>query len=142
MSDVSQILSAIEQGEPGAAAKLLPPVYQELRKLAAQRLAREAPGLTLQSSDLVHEAYLRLVGEAAQGEWDCRGHFFAAAAEAMRGSWSKTLVARTVTSTAAVTRGSTWRLLLSWRGNQPKTLKPSMRRSASWRRKTRRRPRW
>ena len=84
MSDVTQILSAIEQGDPGAAEKLLPLVYEELRKLAAQRLAREAPGQTLQSSDLVHEAYLRLVGEEAQTRWDSRAHFFAAAAEAMR----------------------------------------------------------
>jgi RNA polymerase sigma factor (TIGR02999 family) len=84
MSDVSHILSAIEEGDPGAAEKLLPLVYQELRRLAAQRLAREAPGQAFQSSDLVHEAYLRLVGEAAQPEWDGRAHFFAAAAEAMR----------------------------------------------------------
>jgi RNA polymerase sigma factor (TIGR02999 family) len=84
MNEVTHILSAIEQGEPGAAQKLLPLVYQELRRLAAHRLAREAPGRDLQSSDLVHEAYLRLVGDVAQPEWDGRGHFFAAAAEAMR----------------------------------------------------------
>jgi RNA polymerase sigma factor (TIGR02999 family) len=84
MSDVSHILSAIEQGDPGAAKELLPLVYEELRKLANQRLAREAPGQTLQSSDLVHEAYLRLVGDDAQTQWDNRAHFFAAAAEAMR----------------------------------------------------------
>jgi RNA polymerase sigma factor (TIGR02999 family) len=84
MNDVTHILSAIEQGEPGAAEKLLPLVYQELRRLAAHRLAREAPGQSLQPSDLVHEAYLRLVGEGAQAKWDRRGHFFAAAAEAMR----------------------------------------------------------
>ncbi len=84
MNEDTQILSAIEQGEPEAAEKLLPLVYQELRRLAARRLAREAPGRDLQSSDLVHEAYLRLVSEAAQPEWDGRGHFFAAAAEAMR----------------------------------------------------------
>jgi RNA polymerase sigma factor (TIGR02999 family) len=84
MSDISHILTAIERGEPGAAEKLLPLVYQDLRRLAAKRLAREAPGQCLLSSDLVHEAYLRLVGEGAQGEWDGRGHFFAAAAEAMR----------------------------------------------------------
>ena len=84
MSDVTQILSAIEQGDPRAAEKLLPLVYKELRKLANQRLAREAPGQTLQSSDLVHEAYLRLVGEGHEKQWDGRGHFFSAAAEAMR----------------------------------------------------------
>ena len=84
MSDVTQILSAIEQGDSVAADKLLPLVYQELRKLAAQRLSREAPGQTFQSSDLVHEAYLRLVGDGAQPQWDGRAHFFAAAAEAMR----------------------------------------------------------
>jgi RNA polymerase sigma factor (TIGR02999 family) len=84
MGDVTHILSAIEGGDLQAAEKLLPLVYEELRRLAAQRLAREAPGQSLQSSDLVHEAYLRLVGEGAQPQWDSRGHFFAAAAEAMR----------------------------------------------------------
>jgi RNA polymerase sigma factor (TIGR02999 family) len=87
MSQVTQILSAIEEGDPGAAERLLPLVYDELRKLAAQRLARENPGQTLQATDLVHDAYVRLVGQpskdAAQ-EWGGRGHFFAAAAEAMR----------------------------------------------------------
>jgi len=84
MCDVMQILSAIEQGDAGAAEKLLPLVYKELRKLATLRLACEAPGQTLQSSDLVHDAYLRLIGEGDQKQWDGRGHFFAAAAEAMR----------------------------------------------------------
>ena len=84
MSDVTHILSAIEQGDLRAAEKLLPLVYEELRRLATQRLAREAPGQSLQSSDLVHEAYLRLVGEGDQKQWDSRAHFFAAAAEAMR----------------------------------------------------------
>jgi RNA polymerase sigma factor (TIGR02999 family) len=84
MSDVTNILSAIEGGDLQAAEKLLPLVYEELRRLAAQRLAREAPGLSLQSADLVHEAYLRLVGEGAQPQWDSHAHFFAAAAEAMR----------------------------------------------------------
>ena len=84
MSDVTRILSALEQGDSHAAEQLLPLVYDELRKLAAQRLAQEAPGQTLQATGLVHEAYLRLVDvEKAQG-WDSRGHFFAAAAEAMR----------------------------------------------------------
>jgi RNA polymerase sigma factor (TIGR02999 family) len=84
MSDVSRILSAIEQGDPLAAEKLLPLVYEELRRLATQRVAGEAPGQSLQSSDLVHEAYLRLVGEGDQKQWDSRAHFFSAAAEAMR----------------------------------------------------------
>jgi RNA polymerase sigma factor (TIGR02999 family) len=84
MNDVTRILSEVEQGDPNAAEQLLPLVYEELRKLAAQRLAQEAPGQTLQATALVHEAYLRLVdGEQAQ-HWDSRGHFFAAAAEAMR----------------------------------------------------------
>jgi RNA polymerase sigma factor (TIGR02999 family) len=84
MNEVTRILSAIEQGDPKAAGELLPLVYGELRRLAKQRLAQEKPGQTLQSTALVHEAYLRLVdGEAAQ-RWDSRGHFFAAAAEAMR----------------------------------------------------------
>jgi RNA polymerase sigma factor (TIGR02999 family) len=84
MSEVSKILFAIEQGDPRAAEKLLPLVYDELRSLATQRLAGEAPGQSLLSSDLVHEAYLRLVGEGDQKQWDSRAHFFSAAAEAMR----------------------------------------------------------
>jgi RNA polymerase sigma factor (TIGR02999 family) len=87
MSDVTRILSAIEQGDPHAAAQLLPLVYDELRRLAAQRLAQERPGQTLQATALVHEAYLRLVGTPAEGAapgWAGRAHFFAAAAEAMR----------------------------------------------------------
>jgi RNA polymerase sigma factor (TIGR02999 family) len=90
MSDVTGILSAIEQGDPHAAEELLPLVYDELRKLAARWLAQEKPGQTLQATALVHEAYLRLVGAhfdpdaQAQARWDSRGHFFAAAAEAMR----------------------------------------------------------
>lgn len=87
MNDVTRILSAIEQGDAQAAEQLLPLVYEELRKLAAQRLAQERPGQTLQATALVHEAYLRLVGSPERGEsraWDSRGHFFAAAAEAMR----------------------------------------------------------
>jgi RNA polymerase sigma factor (TIGR02999 family) len=84
MNDVTRILSAIDQGDPRAAAELLPLVYDELRKLAAQRLAQEKPGQTLQATALVHEAYLRLVGPADAPKWDGRGHFFAAAAEAMR----------------------------------------------------------
>src|SRR5208337_2374692 len=84
MSDVTHILSAIEQGDPRAAEQLLPLVYGELRKLAAQKLAQETPGQTLQATALVHEAYLRLVDVAKVQSWDSRGHFFAAAAEAMR----------------------------------------------------------
>jgi RNA polymerase sigma factor (TIGR02999 family) len=84
MSEVTRILSAVEQGDPHAAEQLLPLVYDELRKLAAQKLAREAPGQTLQATALVHEAYLRLVDVEKARHWDSRGHFFAAAAEAMR----------------------------------------------------------
>ena len=83
MSEVTRILSAIEQGDVRAAEELLPLVYQELRQLAAQRLSKEAPGQTLQATALVHEAYIRLVG-AEDPNWSGRGHFFAAAAEAMR----------------------------------------------------------
>ncbi|MFC1765621.1 sigma-70 family RNA polymerase sigma factor [Planctomycetota bacterium] len=83
MTDVTRILNAIEQGETDATDELLPVVYEELRVLAAQRLSRESPGLTLQATALVHEAYLRLLGSDDPG-WDGRGHFFAAAAEAMR----------------------------------------------------------
>src|SRR5262249_26566426 len=84
MSDVSQILDALTQGDPSAAAQLLPLVYDELRQLAAAQLAREPPGQTLQPTALVHEAYLRLVGTADQPRWNSRGHFFGAAAQAMR----------------------------------------------------------
>ena len=84
MSEVTHILSAIEQGDPHASARLLPLVYDELRLLAAQKLAREKPGQTLQATALVHEAYLRLVDSEQAQQWNSRGHFFAAAAEAMR----------------------------------------------------------
>jgi RNA polymerase sigma factor (TIGR02999 family) len=84
MSDVTQILSAIQHGDPQAAAKLLPLVYNELRKLAAARLAQEKPGQTLEATALVHEAYLRLVGTDSARLWNSRAHFFGAAAEAMR----------------------------------------------------------
>src|SRR5262245_31421564 len=85
MSDVTRILSQIESGDPAAAEQLLPLVYDELRKLAAARLAQEKPGQTLQATALVHEAYLRLVGNCDPDQpWNSRGHFFAAAAEAMR----------------------------------------------------------
>jgi RNA polymerase sigma factor (TIGR02999 family) len=84
MSEVTRILSAIEQGDPHAASQLLPLVYDELRRLAARDLAREAPGQTLEPTALVHEAYLRLVGNDPPQPWNSRGHFFAAAAQAMR----------------------------------------------------------
>ena len=84
MTDVTRILSAIEQGDPHAAEQLLPLVYDELRKLAAQKLAQEKPGQTLQATALVHEAYLRLVDTEKVQHWNSRGHFFAAVAEAMR----------------------------------------------------------
>src|SRR5690242_7247195 len=84
MSDVTRILAAAEAGDPRAAEQLLPLVYDELSKLAAQRLAQERPGQTLEATALVHEAYLRLVGAANVQPWNGRSHFFAAAAEAMR----------------------------------------------------------
>src|SRR5262245_1422786 len=84
MTDVTRILEAIHQGDPSAAEELLPSVYAELRKLAAQKLAQEKPGQTLQATALVHEAYLRLVDVEKSQHWNGRGHFFGAAAEAMR----------------------------------------------------------
>jgi RNA polymerase sigma factor (TIGR02999 family) len=84
MSDVTQILSRIEGGDPAAAEQLLPLVYEELRKLAAKKMAQEQPGQTLQATALVHDAYLRLVGDEQNQHWNSRGHFFGAAAEAMR----------------------------------------------------------
>ena len=84
MTDITQLLSAIDQGDPRAAEQLLPLVYGELRRLAARKMAHEAPGQTLQATALVHEAYLRLLDGAPDGQWNSRGHFFGAAAEAMR----------------------------------------------------------
>src|SRR5262245_27087924 len=84
MTDVTRVLSAIERGDPRAAELLLPLVYEDLRRLAAQKLAHEKPGQTLQATALVHEAYLRLVDDGQARSWVSRGHFFAAAAEAMR----------------------------------------------------------
>jgi RNA polymerase sigma factor (TIGR02999 family) len=84
MSKVTQILHAVALGDPRASSQLLPLVYDELRKLAGQKLGRETPGQTLQPTALVHEAYLRLVGDEQEQTWDGRGHFFSAAAEAMR----------------------------------------------------------
>jgi RNA polymerase sigma factor (TIGR02999 family) len=104
MADVTQILHDIEQGDPHAAEQLLPMVYDELRKLAAQRLAQEKPGQTLQATALVHEAYLRLVDVDKVQRWDSRGHFFAAAAEAMR----RILVNRAVEK-RCLKRGGGWK---------------------------------
>ena len=104
MNDVTRILAAIEHGDPKASEDLLPLVYDELRKLAAQRLAQERPGQTLQATALVHEAYLRLVGDPEGQSWDNRGHFFAAAAEAMR----RILVER-ARAKGRVRRGGQWR---------------------------------
>jgi len=84
MSEVTRVLEAIDRGEPQRACELLPLVYEELRKLAKARLARESAGQTLQATALVHEAYIRLVGDESGRSWESRGHFFAAAAEAMR----------------------------------------------------------
>src|SRR5947209_8232518 len=84
MNEVTRILSAVEQGDPHAAEQLLPLVYNELRRLATQRLSQEKPGQTLQATALVHDAYVRLVDVKTIQQWDSRGHFFAAAAEAMR----------------------------------------------------------
>jgi RNA polymerase sigma factor (TIGR02999 family) len=84
MSEVTRILSAIERGDAHAAEELLPLIYEDLRRLAADKVAREKPGQTLQATALVHEAYLRLVDQKQIQRWDSRGHFFAAAAEAMR----------------------------------------------------------
>jgi RNA polymerase sigma factor (TIGR02999 family) len=106
MTEVTRILAAIEQGDPHAAEQLLPIVYEELRKLAAQRLAQEAPGQTLQATALVHEAYLRLVGENEEQHWDSRGHLFAAAAEAMR-----RILFNRVRDRRRLKRGGGWRRL-------------------------------
>ena len=104
MDAITQVLKAIEQGDPNGAEQLLPLVYEELRKLAAQKLAQEKPGHTLQATALVHEAYLRLVdGEKAE-HWNSRGHFFAAAAEAMR----RILINR-ARDRGALKRGGNWR---------------------------------
>ena len=83
-NDITQILNAIEQGDPHAASQLLPLVYDELRRLAARKMSRESAGQTLQPTALVHEAFLRLIGNDDRYQWDSRGHFFSAAAEAMR----------------------------------------------------------
>jgi RNA polymerase sigma factor (TIGR02999 family) len=104
MDAITQVLHAIEQGDPQAAEQLLPLVYDELRKLAAQKLAQEKPGQTLQATALVHEAWLRLVGGTPPQQWNSRGHFFGAAAEAMR----RILVER-ARGKAREKRGGDWR---------------------------------
>jgi len=104
MSEVTQLLNAIRQGDPQASAELLPLVYEELRKLAAQKLAQEKPGQTLQATALVHEAYLRLAGGCAEQNWNSRGHFFAAAAEAMR-----RILVESARSKAREKRGGDWK---------------------------------
>jgi len=104
MSEVTRILSAIEQGDPHAAEQLLPLVYEELRQLATQKLTQEKPGQTLQATALVHEAYLRLVDADRAPHWNSRGHFFAAAAEAMR----RTLV-ENARARGADKRGGRWK---------------------------------
>ena len=106
MDAITQVLNAIDQGDPHAASQLLPLVYDELRKLAAQKLAQEKPGQTLQATALVHEAYLRLVGQDEERHWDGRRHFFAAAAEAMR----RILINR-ARDRGRLKRGGGWRRL-------------------------------
>src|SRR5947209_3615120 len=106
MSDVTHILSAIEQGDPRAAEQLLPLVYDELRQLAARWVARERPGQTLQPTALVQEAYLRLVGGPSPPEWNIRGHFFATAARPMRSAFPPRPPTTTGPTPAA---GSAWR---------------------------------
>ena len=101
MTDVTRILIAIDQGDSHAADKLLPLVYDELRKLAARKLSNERPGETLQATGLVHEAYLRLVGSPSEQKWNGSGHFFAAAAEGMRGASSWSAHAKNVVQSAA-----------------------------------------
>ena len=103
MNNITHVLDAIQQGDPQAAGRLLPLVYDELRKLAAQKLAQEKPGQTLQATALVHEAYLRLVDVDKAQKWNSRGHFFAAAAEAMR-----RILIENARSKARQKRGGSW----------------------------------
>ena len=136
MSDVTRILSQIESGDPSAAEQLLPLVYEELRKLAAAKMAHEKPGQTLQATALVHEAYLRLVDVETTQNWDSRGHFFAAAAEAMR----RILVERARRRNRLKHGGQRQRVDLSIA--QPEVAAPastswhSMKHWANWRRRT------
>jgi RNA polymerase sigma factor (TIGR02999 family) len=124
MSDVTQILDAIGQGDPSAAAQLLPLIYAELRRLAAAYLAREAPGHTLQPTALVHEAYLLLVGTAGEGRWNSRGHFFGAAARAMRRIPSRTPAATRVRNAAAASRARSSTPINSSRRQSARTCSP------------------
>ena len=139
MNEVTRVFLAIDQGDPSAAAKLLPLVYAELRRLAARQLANEAAGQTLKRTGLVHEAYLRLVGNQ---QFEHEGHFFAAAAEAMR----RILVERARRKNRLRHGGGRMRVHLeavaSPGKDPPTTLLPSTRPSTSWRRKPRRRPSW
>jgi RNA polymerase sigma factor (TIGR02999 family) len=147
MSEVTRVLSAIEHGDAHAAEQLLPLVYDELRKLAAQRLASEAPGQTLQTTALVHEAYVRLVGKAgdksaAGQQWDGRRHFFAAAAEVMR----RVLIDR-ARDKGRSKRGGGWKRLpldhidVSW-PNLPRICWRWTRPCKNWPRKSRFVPNW
>ena len=137
MSEVTRILSAIEKGDPRAAEHLLPLVYDELRKLAAHRLAQEKPGQTLQATALVHEAYLRLVDVEKASRWASRGHFFAAAAEAMRRILVDRARAEVATSGAAGSRNSTSTPSISSAGSSRSSSYCSMRHSRAWRQPTR-----
>ena len=133
MTDVTQILSQIESGDPSAAEQLLPLVYEELRKLAAAKLAQEKPGQTLQATSLVHEAYVRLVDVEKAQHWNSRGHFFGAAAEAMR----RILVenarqASTRLNTAAIGFARRWRHLELPPRKSRKTCSRSMKLLSDW----------
>ena len=110
MNDVTQILSQIEQGDGQAAEQLLPLVYDELRKLAAAKMAQENPGQTLQATALVHEAYIRLVDVDKAQHWDIAGHFFAAAAEAMRRILVEKLVEKVGRDTVGSVSGVNWQM--------------------------------
>ena len=114
MSEVTRILSVIEQGDLHAADQLLPLVYGELRQLAAEKLAQEKPGQTLQPTALVHEAYLRLVDVEQAQHWNSRGHFFAACAQAMRRILVENAPASTAPGTAEAASGSIWRRPRPW----------------------------
>jgi RNA polymerase sigma factor (TIGR02999 family) len=137
MNDPTRILSAIEQGDPQAADQLLPLVYDELRKLAAQRLAHEKPGQTLQATALVHEAYLRLVGESSSSSWENARHFFAAAAEAMRRILIERARRKRPAGTAAIACGSTCSRSISPARRRTTICWRSMRPCPGWRRPSR-----
>ena len=138
MTDVTQILSQIESGDPSAAEQLLPLVYEELRKLAAAKLAQEKPGQTLQATALVHEAYLRLVDVEKAQHWNSRGHFFAAAAEAMRrilvepGTRQGTPKARGPEAARSIWTRSTWQST-----HRTRTFWHSMKPSSAWQQRIR-----